>query len=226
MKTCRHCNINVGGNLEKCPLCQNKLTGEGERDYWPKIQLNTKRLKAFRIVLFSVISVCIINLALDFIFIDAPHVSWSPIVLAWLLVSGWLTESVIKKHYNLLKTMFVGLITISLLCFITEVFIHWAWDVPYINITVGYIVPSLCIANIIATFILSFIDKQFTEHSLIYMFLNILIGVTPWIALFFYKGHPPITWSVCLVVNILAFVALFVFKRRVVIAEFKKRFHI
>ena len=225
MKYCPHCKVNIGGNHEKCPLCQNTLTGEGEKDSWPRIELKTARRKAFKIVMFSVLSVCIINLAIDFLFLNTEHPSWSPIVCAWLLVSGWLTENVIKKHYNLLKTLFVAMITMSLLSQITEFFIHLAWDIPYLGITPGYVVPILCSANIVPNFVLSFIDKNFTDHSLIYMFLNILVGVVPWVALFFHEGLPPMTWSICLVINALAFIALFVFRGRTVISEFKKRFH-
>ena len=111
MKFCPHCKINIGGNLEKCPLCQNLLTGEGEADYCPKIEIKTKtRHTVFRFILFGVIATIIINLALDYLFIEAEHPSWSPLVLAWLLVSGWITEFILRKHYNLLKAMFFSMI--------------------------------------------------------------------------------------------------------------------
>lgn len=227
MKTCPHCKINIGGNHEKCPLCQNLLTGEGERDYWPKVEIKTrKRHKAFKIVVFCVIATIIINLAVDYLFLNIDHPSWSPIVVGWLLVSGWLLEFVLKKHYNILKTLFLGMITFSLLCQFTETFIHLAWDLPYLGITPGYIIPILCSANMIANFVLSLIDKHFTDHSMIYMLLNILVGVVPWIALLFYSnGKPPLTWSICLVINCLAFAGLAVFRGRTVVSEFKKRFH-
>ena len=109
----------------------------------------------------------------------------------------------------------------------SEAFITLAWDLPYLGITAGYIVPILCSGNLVANFILSFIDKHFTDYSLIYMFLNILVGVVPWIALLiFYHNKPPLTWSICLVINVLAFFGLIVFKGRTVLAEFKKRFHL
>jgi len=227
MKTCPHCKINIGGDHEKCPLCQNLLTGEGERDHWPKIEIKTrKRHKAFNIVTFSVIAVIIINLALDHLFLNVDHPSWSPIVTGWLLVSGWLLEFILKKHYNLLKTLFLSMITVSLLCLFTEFFIYLAWGVPYLGITSGYIVPIFCSANMVTNFVLSIIDKHFTDHSLIYMFLNILVGVVPWVALLFFKnGKPPLTWSICLVINILAFAGLVIFRGRTVLSEFKKRFH-
>ena len=218
--------MNIGGNLEKCPLCQNVLTGEGERDYWPKPVIKTKRKKAFKIVVFVCLCACIISLAMDYIFLKTEHLSFSPLVVLWILMTGWLLENVIKKHYNLLKTVFVAMLTLCLLCQISEFFIHFAWDIPYLGITAGWIIPILCSVNIVSNFVLSFVDKHFTDHSLIYMFANILVGVVPWIGLFFYQGMPPLTWSVCMVINVLAFVALFVFRGRTTIEEFKKRFHV
>ena len=225
MKKCPYCKVNIGGNLEKCPLCQNTLTCEGERDYWPRIYPDTRRRKAFKIVSFCVISICIISLAMDYLFLKTEHLSFSPVVLAWMLVTGWLLEVVLKKHYNILQTMFVSMLTISFLCEFTELFIHFAWDVPYREITLGYIIPIACSACLIADFVLSFVDRKFTEHSMIYTFLFILVGVVPWLALLFIQGEPPLTWSVCMVINVLAFVGLIVFRGRTVIAEFKKRFH-
>lgn len=226
MKNCPYCKMNIGGNLEKCPICQNALEGEGERDYWPKLVVNSKRKKAFQIVMFVVISISIVALAMDFLFLKEDHPSFGPLVLAWMIVPGWLLENVIRKHYNLLKTLFVAMITMSVLSGLSEFFIHAAWDLPYLGITPGYVIPILCCINMIANFVLSFVDKHFTDHSLIYMFMNILVGVVPWIALFFIAGKPPMTWSICLVINALAFVALFIFRGRIVISEFRKRFHL
>lgn len=227
MKHCPHCNVNVGGNLQRCPLCQNSLNGEGEKDYWPKLKLNTKRLKAFRIVVFSVLAVCLINLTLDFIFFTFEHPSWSPIVLAWLLGSGWILENVIKKHYNLLKILFVSVTTVCILLMLTEVYMYFAWDIPYMFITMKWCIPILFSGNIVANFVLSFVDKHFTEHSLIFMFQNICVGIIPWFVILIILGElPPIAWSVCLVINCLAFLGLMIFNRHAAIEEFKKRFHI
>ena len=146
MKFCPHCKINIGGNLEKCPLCQNLLTGTGEEDYCPKIEIKTrKRHKAFKIVTFCV------------------RPSWSPLVLGWLLVSGWLLEFILRKHYNLLKTLFLSMIAVSILCQFTESYMYlaWsAWNIPYLGITSGYIIPILCSANMVANFVLSMILLQ------------------------------------------------------------------
>lgn len=226
MKQCPHCKVNIGGDLPRCPLCQNSLTGEGEREYWPKLKLNTKRTKAFRIVVFSVLAVCFINLALDFIFFTFDHPSWSPIVLAWLLGSGWILENIIKKHYNLLKILFVSVLAVCVLSLLTEFYIYLVWDTPYLFITLEYIIPVLLSGNIVANFVLSFVDKHFTEHSLIFMFQNIFAGIIPWFIILIVIGLPPISWSVCLVINCLAFMGLMIFNRRAAIEEFKKRFHI
>ena len=86
--------IHIGGDecrkarWEKCPLCQNLLTGDGEEDYCPKLEIKTKkRIFAFRIVMFTVFSAIIINVAMDFLFLNGVHPSWSPLVAGWLLAS-------------------------------------------------------------------------------------------------------------------------------------------
>ncbi len=139
----------------------------------------------------------IINVTMDFLFLNSVHPSWSPLVAGWLLASGWIVEFIIRKHYNLLKAMFFSMIMISILCVSTELFIYLAWskwNIPYLGITANYIIPILCGANMVANFVL-------------------------------YRGKPPITWSICLVINCLAFAGLLIFKGRSVISEFKKRFH-
>ena len=226
MKECQYCKMQIGGNLDRCPLCQNALEGEGERPYWAEFHPNTRRRKAFKIVMFVAISVSIIALSMDYLFLKTEHVSFGPLVLAWMIVPGWLLETIIKKHYNILRTMFVSMIVIFILCQISEFYLHFAMGLPYLGITAGYIIPILCSVNMVSNFVLSFVDKHFTDHSLIFMFMNILVGVVPWICLFFIIGQPPMTWSICLVVNALAFVALFIFRGRIVVSEFKKRFHI
>lgn len=38
MKHCDKCKIDVRGEFERCPLCQNKLTGESTPYEFPKVQ--------------------------------------------------------------------------------------------------------------------------------------------------------------------------------------------
>ena len=225
MKECLYCKVKIGGNLEKCPLCQNALTGEGERDHWPKIYPDTRRRKAFKIVTFCVIATCILSVAADYLFLKTEHLNFSPVVVAWLLITGWLLEVVLKRHYNILQTLFVSMITVSFLCQVTEFFIHFAWDVPNLWITPNYVIPSVCAACMAAGMVLSLVDKRLTEHSMIYTFMNFLVGVIPWIVIMIVNGKAPLPWSVCMVVNVLILVAFIVFRGKKVLAELRKRFH-
>lgn len=226
MRNCPYCKVNVGGNLKHCPLCQNSLLGEGERDYWPSGVGVRKTPLAFKIVLFSVLVGIMVSFAVDFVFLGSEHFHFSPLVFMWCEVSGWLLESSIKAHRNILRIMFGALIIISVMCLVTEYYITVFADLPYLGISSGYVIPILCCVNMLANFVLSFVDKHFTDHAMIYMISNVLVGVVPWLVLFFYKGMPPLTWSICLLLCAISFVALLVFKRRIVIDELKKRFHV
>ena len=35
MITCPHCHVQIGGDSEYCPLCQNRLPGTPDAAYWP-----------------------------------------------------------------------------------------------------------------------------------------------------------------------------------------------
>lgn len=226
MKNCPYCKVNIGGNLTHCPLCQNSLLGEGERDYWPSGVGVRRNTIAFKIVLFSVLVGIIVSFAMDYVFIGRPHFHFSPIVFMWCEATGWLLESSIKAHRNILRIMFAAVIILSVLCLLTEYYITVFADLPYYGISSGYVIPILCCVNMAANFVLSFVDKHFTDHAMIFMIINIFIGIIPWVFLFFYKGMPPLTWSISLVLSTISFAALLVFRRRIVINEFKKRFHV
>ena len=51
MKHCDKCKIDVRGEFERCPLCQNKLTGESTPYEFPKVQsFYEKYEKIFKLV--------------------------------------------------------------------------------------------------------------------------------------------------------------------------------
>ena len=54
MRTCPYCKIEVGGDLIKCPLCQSKLTGEGEAAYFPKQTVFRRRSFLYKLQLFII----------------------------------------------------------------------------------------------------------------------------------------------------------------------------
>ena len=135
MQNCPHCHIEVGGNAQVCPLCQNPLTGTPEESDYPEAKL-LKRFSLFsKIALFLTLSAVVISLALDYLVgIHGQH-HWSILVgvfcLSGLLISSFLIEtpklSIPRFLFQLL------LLTIAL-----SLFTDWFLDLQ--NFSLNYLI--------------------------------------------------------------------------------------
>ena len=80
MKHCDKCKIDVRGEFERCPLCQNKLTGESTPYEFPKVQsFYEKYEKIFKFAILVTSSLSIISIAVNILLPQSGH--WSLFVL-------------------------------------------------------------------------------------------------------------------------------------------------
>ena len=76
MKHCDKCKIDVRGEFERCPLCQNKLTGESKPYEFPKVQsFYEKYEKIFKFAILVTSSLSIISIAVNILLPQSGH--WS-----------------------------------------------------------------------------------------------------------------------------------------------------
>ena len=76
MKHCDKCKIDVRGEFERCPLCQNKLTGESTPYEFPKVQsFYEKYEKIFKFAILVTSSLSIISIAVNILLPQSGH--WS-----------------------------------------------------------------------------------------------------------------------------------------------------
>ena len=89
MKHCDKCKIDVRGEFERCPLCQNKLTGESTPYEFPKVQsFYEKYEKIFKFAILVTSSLSIISIAVNILLPQSGH--WSLFVL-FGVICFWLT---------------------------------------------------------------------------------------------------------------------------------------
>lgn len=219
MKTCPHCKIKVGGSFEECPLCQSHLLGSKSPDYWPSAARIKHRSLALKLVQFLLLAGCVICAAVDFLILKEPHLHWSVPVLAWVVVCLWFLTRYLRNHHSIPRILFQTMLVYSLLTVWTEYFIGFR------GISTNFIVPILCGCILILNFVFSFIDAGFTENSLVYILLNILVGTLPYVPLLLHEGEPPLTWTICLIISVITFLGLFIFKGRTLWSELHKRLH-
>ena len=225
MKTCPHCHIEIGGNAAYCPLCQNRLTGPDEAPWWPKITPRVRRFSLlFKIVAFLLLAATVVVMAIDFLLVPEPHHHESLLMLVWVVAILLVLRSVLRRRYNGPRQVFSLLLLVSALLVFTD------WFNGYTGYSLDLVVPILCSITLVCNCIFAFLRTRFTENALVYLLLNIGVGVLPYLLLFFrvgtgsIDGHS-IPWVICLIISAITFLGLFIFQGRALRSEIEKRLH-
>lgn len=225
MKTCPHCRIQVGGDGLYCPLCHTPLAGAadpgGEAPYFPPSPPPGRRapfgLQLAAFVLLGGSAAC---LAVDFLLQDGVHLHWSLAVLAAAVAALCLLRALLLGSRNAPKLLFQILVGASALVFFCDKFFGLG------DVSVEWIIPVLCSVTLLLNFLFSFINRRFTENGLIYLLLNMAVGIAPYLAFSLLGSRTPIAWGVCLVISIVTFIGLVIFRGRDMRGEFERRFHL
>ena len=201
MKTCPHCHIQVGGSAQYCPLCQNPLVGTPEPDRYPKVVPPARQASLFyRIAAFVLLGAAVICGVVDYIMIEGRHMHWSLLVLTGAVGVLLLLRALLRQGRNAPKLLFQILIGTSLIVTFADYYAGWN------GIAIDAIVPILCSVTLV---------------------LNIVVGVVPYIGLTLrHSVRPPMAWVICLIISMITFLGLVIFKGRSLLAEFEKRLHL
>lgn len=226
MKHCPHCGVDVGGAHEYCPLCQNALVGEAEARHWPAPRgINRRKLLAFQLICFLSLAAVLVCCVLDFVMFDAPHRHWSIPVVVYVLAGLDLVRVLFRGRYNGPSLSFRVLVGVSLLAMYTD------WFFGLGGVSVDFLVPVLCGGSMLLNFLFAFVNTRFTANALVYLLLNIAIGVMPYVLLLFNIStgrldQRSIPWIVCLLISLITFLGLVIFKGRTLKEELHKRWHL
>ena len=226
MKTCPHCHIRVGGDTGYCPLCQNRLTGEQGTPWFPPTAPRIHRASLFyKVVAFVVLTLTVIAGAVDFLLVDDPHLHFSLLMLVWGLAALAVLRVLLRRRYNGPRLVFNLLLLVSALIVFTDRF------TGYTGYSLDLVVPILCSVTLVCNFIFAFLHSRFTANALVYLLMNIGVGLLPYILLFFridrgrIDGHS-IPWVLCLIISVVTFLGLVIFKGRDLRSEIEKRLHL
>lgn len=214
MKICPNCNVSVGGDADKCPLCQRSLKGEGSKPNWPKSKLKAQ-VSLFKVQAFIALSLMIIALFLDFRLNLNPGKHYSLIIAGWILTTELLIRNFIKRSLVVPKIITATLLFYSLLLWLTS----WYYD--FLDPIAHIVIPVLISAAIIANFVFAIIDKY--GNAIVYLLSNIVIGIIPYIVLSAVHYDHMVSWTVCIIITILAFLGIMIFRGHSVISEIQKR---
>ena len=205
MNTCPHCHIRVGGDTAYCPLCQNRLSGPAGEPYFPATAPRIHRASLlYKIVAFVLSALIVVAGAFDVLRV---------------------VRAVLRRRFNGPRQIFNLLLLVSALLVFTD------WFNGYTGYSLDLVVPILCCAALVCNFIFAFLRSRFTANALVYLLMNIGIGVLPYILLFFridYSGRldaHSLPWVICLIISVITFLGLVIFRGRALKNEIVKRLH-
>ncbi|MDD4850029.1 MAG: DUF6320 domain-containing protein [Gemmiger sp.] len=218
MKTCPNCKIQVGG-ADYCPFCQSALVGSPTTPIYPHVEPEQRRLSfVYKVVAFGLLAVAIVCMAVDFMG-EGGQTHWSVMVLLCVAAFLVMLRLLMKPRPNIPRIMFQLLGGVSLVVVLCDAFVGFP------GFSIEYVIPVFCSVTLILNFILAFVNKCFTENGLVYLLMNILVGIIPYIIYIFNDLTMPLAWAVCLVISVITFVGLVVFKGKLLFVEIQKRLH-
>ncbi|MDD6320304.1 MAG: DUF6320 domain-containing protein [Oscillospiraceae bacterium] len=222
MKQCPYCHIEVGGDGQYCPLCQGPLVGEGEPARYPAVEPPMRRASlVVKLIAFFLLAGTAVSASVDFLLLQTPHYHWSVLVLAGSAAVLALLHALLHGRKNAPRLIFQILVGASLLALFCD------WTFGWTGAAIDYVVPILCCAALILNFIFAFVRSGVTENAMVYLLLNMIVGVVPYIVLFFKQNtEPSVAWWLCMVISVVTFLGLVIFKGRTLMTEFHKRLHL
>lgn len=219
MKHCDKCKIDVRGEFERCPLCQNKLTGESTPYEFPKVQsFYEKYEKIFKFAILVTSSLSIISIAVNILLPQSGH--WSLFVL-FGVICFWLTTNIcIKKRQVLSQNIAAEAVIISISCVIWDKFTGWhGWSVDYV-------IPIIFSWAMLGLFVATKILKIKMPDYVFSFVICIFFGLAPFILCITGVTKILIPSVICIALSIISFITLVLYDGKELVLTLSKKFHI
>ena len=221
MKHCSKCHIDVIGNVNFCPLCQHELQVKDRQieDIYPT-EIERRSNSHIIIKIFGFISIIVSILAVFFNIILPTTTLWSVTVVG-VMGCVWLSLAVaIKKHRNILKYLWYQMMIITILAiFVDAMTGQRGWAITFV-------VPIMLTVAMLVMYLLSKILHLQVGDYMIYLLLDALFGIIPFIFLFTNHLTTDIPALVCILTSIISVVGLIIFEGRNMMSELKRRLHV
>lgn len=222
MQYCEKCGVHVAGGRTRCPLCQAPLTGTPcpEEEIFPRLPTQGKKHQLlFRSLLFATISVSVICLAVNFMI--PSRIWWSGFVIGGLASAWLLAVLALRLRHGIPKVILRLVMLGSLLALV------WDWSTGNRGWAVGYVIPILCTAAMVALMVLPRLLRMQLADYMLYLFIDILFGILPTITYATGLLRTSLIPSlVCVVTSLISMTAVLVFQGKELCSELSRRMHL
>lgn len=220
MKKCLNCDISVGGNDNFCPMCRNSLSGEETEYMWPPAKKLRRQTFVYKLQLFLVLAVIATALLLDYLADLHGAIHWSLVLSAWLLSFEGIITMLITRTFFAAKFITVSVFQVAVLLLFT------GWYGGFLPVIIRIVIPIMISVMLVLNLIFSLTDK--TDNAMVYLLGNIVVAIVPYIIQFIVKGKQFASpaWIVCVIISVITFLGIAVFKGSQTQSEIEKRIHI
>lgn len=220
MLDCKKCGVRLTGRPERCPLCHGELFGEPEgENIFPDISYEKMEQRFLvRLLAFGTVIVIVLCAAVNYV---VPEYGWWFMFVVAGLLSVWIAAAnTVKKRGNLLKSV------LWQVCVDSVLLVLWDFGMGFLKWSVDFVLPVLYICSIIAMFVIAFCKHIQPQDYLLYLVLDILIGLIPAILLLTEVVQVIYPSVVCVVVSVVAMAALILFNGQALKNELIRRLHL
>ena len=209
MKKCLNCNIEIGGRIDTCPLCQNSLTGEASPNNWPSPSGLKAKAFLYKLQLFVVLAAIAVGVSLDYLLDLNNGTHYSFVIALWLIVFELQLRSNLRRIFVISRTVSFGILYSALLLLLTG---YWF---GFFDIIAYTVVPIMLGAALLANLTFSMIDTA--ENALVYLLVVVYASLR-------IKGiEAGLVWTICLMVSFVSLIGIIIFKGHKVSDEIQKR---
>ena len=221
MRYCDRCGVQVLGTMSTCPLCQGPLSGQAEaaEDVFPSIPLSGKLSAPLLrlLILLSVIAAAVCAAVL----LSAPRYRWAALSVLAGLGSGWLTVWIaVKKRRKPFKAVFWQICSISLLT------VAWDFGTGFLGWSLDFVLPILYACTMLAMTVAARILRLQAQDYLVYLIMDILLGMLPLVLLLCGAVRVVYPSAVCIAVSLTLLAVLILFEGPALRGELLRRLHL
>lgn len=220
MAYCKYCKVEISDPTNRCPFCQNVLTGkDGNIERYPDIRMKEKTYKLIlNLFFFLTICACIIMVAINFLYYQGSY--WSILPIGITIYTWFGLKYCIFHNINLgAKVMLELILTQALLIFID-------WRTGYSGWSFNYAMPALILIADAAIVILMIANFMNWQSYVLYQLQLLGFSLLP---IFLYvKGMitRPIPMMIAAVISIIMLTGTMIFGNKKAKDELLRRFHI
>ncbi len=221
MYYCEKCGVRVIGAPPCCPLCQGPLAGkaDGGGDVYPDIPSGARPHQLLlRLLVLASVAAAAACLA---VLLCLPGHGAAALSGMAGLASGWLTVGIaVKKRGKPLKAVFWQVCLLSLLA------LAWDYGTGWRGWSVNYALPVLYTCTMAAMAVIARLLRLLPSDYLLYLVLNILLGLAPPVLLL--RGAVRVAYPsvLCAAVSVIFLAALILFEGPALKGELLRRLHL